>query len=156
MDTRVVKTLPADSGQSQTRSPAFFTPRLSGWHKSSQQKFPNSQSTHLPAKTNTRPTQNKIPFKYGYSLTTASFFPEPACFSVDQEKKKHGGRCICFIFHPLFLAGRLWTTCLNICFCFLSDTIKRKRIKVFERFPNTFHVHLKIWKHIASSHWKLF
>lgn len=50
-------------------------------------------------------------------------------------------------FPPRFLGWQIMS-CMsfNICFCFLSDTInlKRKWIKVFERSPNIFHVHLKI------------
>lgn len=50
------------SQQTQDRAKAdlhfFFTPRVSGWCKSSQQKYPNPQNSSPPVKMNTRPTEN--------------------------------------------------------------------------------------------------
>lgn len=92
--------------------------------------------------------------KNGYTVRSASFFPEPAHFSVaptqeeeEKKKEKDGGWCTHLVFHHHFWAGTLWMS-FNICFGFLSDTInfKRKWAEVVEWSPNKFHGHLQVWK----------
>lgn len=122
--------------RAKTRSPSsLLIPRGC---KPSQQNFPNFQSTPLLEEMNTRPVQNKIPQKHGYSVISALLHVPST--------KPNKAEAWCRVYSPCFPSPCLNDMSFNIRFCFHNDTmnLQRKWIEVVEWSPQSCHGHLKM------------
>lgn len=159
MDTRVITVLPADSGQGQTRSPTFSLPERGDGtspHKLSSPTLRTltSQGKRTPDLRRARSLLAWLVFSNCIFLSwTTRLFCRP--------RKEGAAQWQAYLLHfpSRFHSWQIMNyVFFNICICFIRNTInlKRKQIKVFKWSPNILHAHLKIWKHIAWSHRKLF